>query len=473
MARAACQNRLTGLVDFEGVLERALGKLSRTVAFAEVLAEQGSGEYLNMDTRSTTFGTRPNLRGAVFRIWTGKRWSEAATSQLDDRGLEGALSTLRSSEGKASGSRPVPGSSSTTRGEQATKPEKPTRDLGAEGLIRLGRDAIRWAQVDPSIREVNAAIAWEGNERLYLNSVGARCWQRIERTRGAVVPIAIEGGRVEVEFLSEGGIGGQERLAHMVEARVAETARDSVALLHAKAPPSGETDVILDPSVAGLFAHESFGHGTEADQFLRNRSYLAPLVGSTLAKENVTIVDDGSYPAAWGTIYFDDEGHPGQRTVLVDHGKFIGALHDRETAGALGTKPTGNTRRSDFLSRAFVRMTNTFVEPGDRTLEELVKEVPSGVLLEHGSSGIEDPLGGQMQLKVQRGRKIENGKLTDLVTSMALSGKVLDVLKSIRGVSRKQDFEMNPGFCGKGHGDLIPAGTGGVYVLTRAIVGSA
>ncbi len=461
------------LREYEGVLERALGRLSHEVPFAEVLAEQSTGEHVTMDTRSTTFGTRPRLRGAVFRIWTGQRWSEAATSQLDDRGLEEALATLRAARAKAVGNRPVPGPSATTRGEAETKPAKPVRDLGAEGMIRLGRDVLAWARSEPQIREVNLGIAWEGDERFYLNSAGARCWQSIERARGSVVPIAMENGRVELEFLSEGGIGGQERLEHLTEARVAATSKESAALLSAKAPPSGEVDVVLDPSVAGIFAHESFGHGTEADQFVRHRSYLAPLVGSKLAADDVTIVDDGSIADAWGTIYFDDEGHPGQRTVLVDHGTFVGALHDRETASVLGATPTGNTRRSDFLSRAFVRMTNTLVEPGDRTLDELLGEVESGVLLEHASSGIEDPLGGQMQLKVQRGRKIEHGKLTDLVTSMALSGKVLDFLRSIRGVGRKEEFQMDPGFCGKGHGDLIPAGTGGVYVLSRAIVGAA
>ena len=155
-----------------------------------------------------------------------------------------------------------------------------------------------------------------------------------------------------------------------------------------------------------------------------------------MGPESLTIVDEGSYPGAWGTVYCDDEGNPGRKTVLVDRGRFIGGLHDRETAAALHASVTGNARRADFLSRLFVRMTNTYVEPGDWTLEELVREVKHGVLMEHATSGIEDPQGGQMQIKVKKGRRIENGQLIDRVTSMALSGKVLDVLKAIRGMSR-------------------------------------
>jgi TldD protein len=118
-------------------------------------------------------------------------------------------------------------------------------------------------------------------------------------------------------------------------------------------------------------------------------------------------------------------------------------------------------------------MTNTYVEPGGMSLEEMLREAKDGVLLERCTSGIEDPLGGQMQIKVKRGRRIEHGELTDWYSSMALSGKVLAFLRSIRGVGTSEHFEIEPGFCGKGHTDLLPAGTGGTYLLSRAIVGPA
>ncbi|MGI0129498.1 MAG: metallopeptidase TldD-related protein, partial [Thermoplasmata archaeon] len=153
--------------------------------------------------------------------------------------------------------------------------------------------------------------------------------------------------------------------------------------------------------------------------------------------------------------------------------RFIGALLDRESAAALGAKSTGNTRRSDFLSRAYVRMTNIYVEPQDWTIEELVKEAGDGIFLEHWTSGMEDPLGGQMQIKVQRGRRIEHGELTDLVSSMALSGTVLAFLRDIRGVGNTTNLEMESGFCGKGHGDYLPTGDGGPPLLSRAVVGPA
>ena len=182
-------------------------------------------------------------------------------------------------------------------------------------------------------------------------------------------------------------------------------------------------------------------------------------------------MDDGSIPGGWGSIYFDDEGHRSQRTPLVDRGRFVGALHDRGTAFALGATPTGNTRRADFLGQAFVRMTNTSVEPGDWSFDDLVREAGDGVVLERWVSGMEDPLGGRMQLKVLKGHRIENGKVTDLVSAMALSGSVLQFLRDIRGIGKGEHRYIDAGFCGKGYGDMLPVGDGGTYLLSRALVG--
>jgi len=464
---------MTDLRDYEADIDRILTRLERAAPFADIMAQRVSGQGIRLDRRSTSPSTHPRLHGAALRAWAGSHWIEAASSDLSLPGLEVAADGIERALEKAIVRSDPPGPSAVTDAESMTDPPHPVSELGIEGMISLGKDVLGWATQVPSVRDAIVRVGWEDEERLYLNTAGARTYQRITRVTGTCVPLAFDGGRVEFDFLGEGGVGGMERLAFLTEAKVKETAECSRSLLAAKAPPTGAMNVILDPGVAGTFAHESFGHGTEADQFVRDRSYLKPILGQVVGPESLTIVDNGAYPGGWGTIYFDDEGNPGQRTLLVNKGRFVGALHDRETAQALHARPTGNTRRSDFLSRPFVRMTNTYIEPGEWSLDDLVKEAKNGVLMERATSGIEDPLGGQMQLKVKRGRKIENGVLTDLVTSMALSGKVLDFLKGIRGVSTAEDFRIEPGYCGKGHSDVVPAGTGGAYLLSNAIVGPA
>ena len=347
------------------------------------------------------------------------------------------------------------------------------QDLDEEYLRNLAQEAFTWTTETADVHETRVQIGWRVEDRLYLNSTGARCNQEICRVRATILPVAMENGRVESDRYIHGGVGGSDILDGVDPEKARKAAERARALLHAKSPPAGKLAVLLAPSVTGYFAHESFGHGAEADQFVRNRSYLKPILGQVVGPEILTIVDNGAYPGAWSEIYCDDEGQPAQRTVLVDHGRFTGALHDRNTAAALGALPTGNARRSDFLSRSLVRMTNTYVEPGENTYEELVKEARNGVLLESGAAGIEDPQGGQIQLKARMGHLIENGEVTDLVSSMALSGRVLEFLASIRGVSGREDFALDTGSCAKGKADFLPNAAGGPYLLASAVVGRA
>ena len=457
----------------ESDLTAALRRLERVSKFADVMAEATVGAGVRVERKATSPSQEPTLRGAVFRAWAGGRWTEAATSVLEPAAIARTVGDLERTVAKAGVGPDLAGEANATRQEWTERPTRPMSDLSFEETIALEKDILAWATEIPDVRECQVSIGWAEEERFYLNTAGARVYQVTPRTHYSVAPIAMENGRVEFDALIEGGLGGQEQLSSLTQERVREVSRGAKELLHAAAPPTGQMEVLLDPSTTGTLAHESFGHGTEADQFVRDRSYLKPILGTVVGPDFLTIIDNGAYPGGWGTIYCDDEGHPGHRTVLVDRGRFVGGLHDRETAAMFHAAPTGNARRADFLSRLFVRMTNTYVEGGDWSLEELISETKDGVLLERATSGIEDPQGGQMQLKVKKGYRIVNGERTELVSSMALSGKVLDVLKSARGVSRPSDFEMSPGFCGKGQTDILPVGSGGTYLLATAIVGPA
>jgi len=460
------------LRDHEEVLRQAVRRLAEHSPFAESMAATTHGETVSVDSKSRSTERPARISGAAFRAWAGDRWVEGATSSFDPASVrsavEGLLPALR-----AGSKGPPPGESSTTVGRADTPPGRPMHDLGTEELVARVEEMRSWIGGPASIKVSFAQVQWGESERLYLNSTGANCFQRVYRTHLAIGAIASENGKTQQEMFGAGGLGGQELLDRVDQHKALDVATTVVSLLSAKEPPTGRMNVIFDPGVTATFAHESFGHGTEGDQFVRKRSYLLPLLGKSVAPEFLTLVDDGSLPGAWGSVAFDDEGHPGARTVLIDHGRFVSGLYDRESAAAMGSHPTGNTRRAGFLDRAFVRMTNTLVEPGDRTRDELIEEAKDGVVLERWLSGMEDPAGGQMQIKVARGHRIENGKMTDLLGPMALSGKVLDVLRNVKGISGASDFEMTPGFCGKGHGDYLPVGDGGSYVLTQAVVGPA
>jgi TldD protein len=463
---------MSDLRDHEDVLRQAVRRLAEHTSFAESMAAANQGGTVSVDSKSRSAERPARISGAVFRAWAGDRWVEGATSSFDPKSVRQAVDGLLPSL-EGSSRTPPPGESSTTVGHVDVRPAQPMRDVGTEELMKRVEEMRSWVGGSPAIKVSFAQAQWLDSERLYLNSVGANCFQRLYRVHLAVGAIASENGKTQQDVFGAGSQGGQEILERATEEKIREVSATVVSLLSAQAPPTGRMNVIFDPGVTATFAHESFGHGTEGDQFVRKRSYLLPLLGQPVAPDFLTLVDDGSLPGAWGSIAFDDEGHPGARTVLIDHGRFVSGLYDRESAAAMNSRPTGNTRRAGFLDRAFVRMTNTLIEPGDRTRDELVQEAKDGVLLERWMSGMEDPAGGQMQIKVARGHRIENGKTTDLLGPMALSGKVLDVLRNVRGMSRASDFEITPGYCGKGHGDYLPVGDGGTFVLTQAVVGPA
>ncbi|MFZ0700029.1 MAG: TldD/PmbA family protein [Thermoplasmata archaeon] len=461
------------LSDAEGRLRGALRRIENHTPFAEIVAERSLGDSVRLDRTSVSPRIFSRLEGAAFRAWAGDHWAEVASTGLSAEPIDRAAEALIGLLGDGAHVRPPPGESTTGDESFTQAPPKPMDELSIEDRIHLAQDWYAWATSVPGVPNTTVSMGFFSDERLYLNTAAARRHQRISRVFANVVPIAIEGGRIQYDVLGWGGVGGREVLDYITEERVHEVAKSARAMLAAEAPPTGSSTVLMDPSTTGTFAHESFGHGTEADQFVRERSYLRPILGSVVGPEFLTIADDGAYSGGWGGIYFDDEGRKSRKNLLVDHGRFTGVLHDRTSAARLGGAPTANARRADFLSREFVRMTNTYVEPGDWKVEELVKEAKEGILLERSTSGIEDPLGGQMQIKVLRGHRIEHGEITTLVSSMALSGRVLDVLRSVRGIGRAEDFKIDPGFCGKGHSDMLPTGTGGSYLLTSAAVGPA
>ena len=461
------------LSDAEDDLYHAIARLAQRTPFVEVLAEARIGLSVRYNGSLTTFQSPPRIRGAVFRAWTGAGWTEVSVSGVDAPSLRFAETAIERTLSHRPAHDAPPGVSSTARVDEVTPTPRPIRDMGEEEIRGFARDVHGWLSRAPEIHETEVQASWTQDDRLYLNSAAARCSQAVCRVRGTVIPVAMENGRAESARYIRGGVGGREVLDQLTPEGAKNAAETARALLRAKAPPYGRMNVLLSPSVTGYFAHESFGHGAEADQFVRDRSYLRPLLGTIVGPEILTIVDNGSFPGAWSQIFCDDEGHPAQRTVLVDRGRFVGALHDRATAAALGAVPTGNTRRSDVFSRSFVRMTNTYVEPGADSFDDLVKEAHDGVILESGVGGIEDPQGGQVQVKARLGHLIENGKVTDLVSSMALSGKVLEFLSSIRGLSGKEDFQLDTGSCGKGRTDFLPNSAGGPYLLSSAVVGQA
>ncbi len=340
-----------------------------------------------------------------------------------------------------------------------------------EEKIDTVREIFKRLTENKKIVNAFVRIAHSRNETLFMNTEGSNLRQVLPFFRFGMSAIAREGQRVEEDYYVLAKQGGYELFTSLdLEQKTQDIVNGAIELLKAKIVKGGRYDIIVDPEVSGVIAHESFGHGLEADQVMRNRSYLANLRGKKIISDLVSIHDNGCLEGERGFLFFDDEGVKSSDTVLVENGILKCFMHDRQSAAFMGSDVTGNAKAQDFSRKVYVRMTNTYIEPRDWKLEELIEETDSGFYLVKCLTGLEDPLGGNLQLMTHKAFEINDGELGRLHKGVGISGKVLEFLSNVDAVTT--DFEVRGSGCGKGHEDYVPVSSGGPYMRVRkAIIG--
>lgn len=242
-------------------------------------------------------------------------------------------------------------------------------------------------------------------------------------------------------------------------------------LTTAKPIVPGVYDVITDPSISGLIAHEAFGHGVEMDQFVKDRALAKEYLGKYVASPIVNMRDGAASVVSAASYFFDDEGVLAGDTQIIKDGILITGISDLASAVELGTVPTGNGRRESSRRKAYSRMTNTFFEPGKDKLEDMIASIDHGYMLFDTNNGMEDPKNWAIQCVAQYGIEIENGKLTDRwVSPVVMSGYVPDLLKSISMVSDSARV-IGAGSCGKGYKEWVRVSDGGPALKARVKLG--
>ena len=241
----------------------------------------------------------------------------------------------------------------------------------------------------------------------------------------------------------------------------------AVSLLDAKLAKGGVMRAVLDPELAGVFTHEAVGHASEGDLVREGASVLEGRIGEQIGCEGLVIVDDPSLPE-FGFIPVDAEGVAVRRTEIIRNGILTSYLHNRETLAAVGNGVPGHAR-AEHGAPPIVRMSNTFIENGDATYDEILSECKNGILLIGSRGGQVDPGRGVFQFSAEYGYLVEDGEITDMVRDVSLSGEILSTLHDI--ILLGNDRKMNPGYCGKG-GQVVPVSDGAPHLLLeKATVG--
>lgn len=294
--------------------------------------------------------------------------------------------------------------------------------------------------------------------------------QSLVWSQGYLIPIVRRGEATREMVKSFSGLKGAELIDEM-EQGVAETLAVAAELLDAGRITPGQYDVILSPGIAGLLAHESFGHGVEMDMFVKGRARAAQFVGHPVGSEHVGLRDGARAARQTGSCWFDDEGVLTGDTVVIERGVLRSGISDLLSALRLGSVPTGNGKRESFERKAYARMTNTFFVPGEASREELVASVQRGYLLETFLSGMEDPKNWGVQGVVLYAREIRDGRLTgQIVSPVIITGYVPEVLASVSMASREVEMSGS-GMCGKGFKEYLKNSMGGPYLKARMRLG--
>ncbi|MBQ6350092.1 MAG: TldD/PmbA family protein [Methanobrevibacter sp.] len=344
----------------------------------------------------------------------------------------------------------------------------PFKDISIEEKKEIMKDANDAA----SIEKVNSTtVSYSDGEinEIFMNSEGSEIQTFTSKIRMALNASATDGEIIQFGHGSIGGVKGFELIRETdIEEFGRKIGEKAVRLLEAEAAPSGKYPVIADPQLTGVLIHEALGHAVEGDLILQNDSILKDKMGEMIASDIVNIFDDASLKDGFGYYPYDVEGVKTKPNQLVKDGKLVSLLNSRETASKFGMKSSGNAR-SIISDQPIVRMSNTYLQPGDSSFEELFEDVDDGIYLKGSRGGQVDTGKGIFQFNAAEGYFIKNGEITTPLRDVSLSGNILETLKNIDAIGN--DFELSVGFCGK-DGQTAPVGDGGPHTrILNALVG--
>ncbi|MFC2069583.1 TldD/PmbA family protein [Chloroflexota bacterium] len=299
---------------------------------------------------------------------------------------------------------------------------------------------------------------------VFLNSAGSYIEQERKDVTLRLTAVASDGNEVQQVGLSLGSLGDFS-VIEGINDRVEEMAQRAVEMLTAPQVKGGEFTVVLDPVLAGVFVHEAFGHLSEAD-FVYENEQLRQIM--TLGKEfggvDLNIIDSAALPGLRGSFKYDDEGVPATKAYLIREGKLVGRLHSRETAARMKEKPTGNARAVSYRFPPIVRMTNTYIEPGAASFEDIIGDIKEGVYAKNwygGTTSME-----MFTFSAGEAYMIRNGRIAETLRPVVLTGNVFNTLTNIDAIGN--DLDMNQGGgCGKGGQMPLPVSNGSPHIRIR------
>jgi len=406
-------------------------------------------------------------RGGCIRVFHHGNWGSASFNQVDDSLKELARDVAAQVEAMPPRPETLGEMPPFTDCVSLPEAEDPRRVPLAEkhALIRRYNDILlKTAGITTTLSMYHDVF----RETAFLSTDDRYITQESVYTGFSCRAVARDGANVQDYSDSFGKTQGFASLKNRepVVERIAKVALD---LLKAEPVPAGVYNVIIDPLLAGVFAHEAFGHLSEAD-FLAGNERLLELMrmGTRYGVDELTIVDDGTMPGERGSYRFDDEGTESGRTELIKDGVIAGHLHDRQSARRMGETPTGNARAVSYRFAPIVRMSNTFIQPRSANIEDMMDSLAHGLYVAGSRGGMTEL--ESFTFASQYAWLVEHGRKTKLVRDVTLSGNVFETLKNIDAIGDDLELHGGLGGCGKEGQMPLPVSDGGPHIRVKDVV---
>ena len=286
------------------------------------------------------------------------------------------------------------------------------------------------------------------------NSEGTYVHDTRVRTRFAVNSVASNDSGKQSGFKAPGGHYGFEFYSDIisVEDTAKEASRVAIEMLHADECPSGNMPVVIDNGFGGVIFHEAVGHSLEATSVAVGASVFCGKKGTKIANELITAIDDGTIPNAWGSATYDDEGNLQKRRVLIKDGILTSYMIDKLNAKRMNDECTNSGRRESYKYAPTSRMTNTYIDNGNSTFDEIIAATKFGLYAKKMGGGSVQPATGDFNFAVTEGYMIRDGKIAEPVKGATLVGTGSVALTKVDMVGNNLLTEQ--GMCGSESGSI-------------------
>ncbi len=436
--------------------------LSQGASFCEIYAEETLSHKMDMKSSSVAYISGKDT-GAGLRLFYGNKELYTYTNSLDEKSLLKALKALLLSQNPSKNFSQAKAFSSPFCQEPSLKPYVP---LKKEKIFLQKLDKNLRAE-SSSISQCQFTLVRTCKKVQVANSEGLLSWEVRPFFRFRSSAFA-EGNNQKAEGLQVVGQTGD--LEFMDEALLQKagqiSCKKALQNLQAEQAPAGRFPVIINKGFGGVIFHEACGHGMETTAVAENFSIFADKLGQKVGKPCLTAYDDGTLSGEYGSSLRDDEGHKTQKTCLIEKGVLKNFMVDKMGSQKTSYKMTGSSRRESYKFPPTSRMRNTYIAPGNSSLEEMIKDIEYGLFAETLGGGSVTPGTGNYNFSVTSGRLIKNGRLDKAVKGASLIGNGLDTLSKITKVGK--DLELAPGHCGSISG-LVPVTVGQPPILVSEL----